>query len=88
MLRGFDAGSGVGARRGALCVFGTSFDTVVAGAAVFDGAEAGITGSASAFGLVGPLTIASVSETGVTAELGVADVGATTGAGEAATGAG
>ena len=96
MLRGFGAGSGVAARRGELAAFGTSFDTAGAGfdtagagVADFDGAEgAGAMGSASAFGLVGPLTMASVSDTGVTAELGAADVGGATGAGDAATGAG
>jgi hypothetical protein len=90
VLRGFGAGSGVGTRREELAAaFGVSFDATGAGATDFDGAEAaGAAGSASAFGLVGPLTIASVSDTGVRAELFGADAGAAWGAGEAATGAG
>lgn len=89
MLRGLGAASGSGARRAELAAFGASFDTAGAGIAAFDGPEcAGATGSASAFGLVAPLTMASVSDTGVAAELGAADVEGATGAGEAATGAG
>jgi hypothetical protein len=89
MLRGFGAASGVGARRGELAALGISLAGAGAGATEFAGADAGAAvGSASAFGLLGPLTMASVSETGVTAELGGADAGAAAGAGEAASGAG
>ena len=90
MLRGVGAGSGagVGARRGEVAAFGISF-AAGAGGADFREVVAGEAGdSASAFGLLGPLTMASVSETGVTAELGPVETGAATGAGEAATGAG
>jgi hypothetical protein len=91
VFRGLGAASGadVGARRGEVAAFGISFDAAAAGAADFRDVVAGeAADSASGFGLVGPLTMASVSETGVTAELGPVDAGAVAGAGEAATGAG
>jgi hypothetical protein len=89
VFRGFGAASGVGVRRGELAAFGISFVTAGADAAAFDGAEGDDAGgSASAFDLAGPLTMASVSETGITAGLGPGDTGAAAGAGEAATGAG
>jgi len=86
VLRGLGAGAGgvAGSRRGELTGFGVSFDAVDGeGATDFDGADG--EGSASALGLAGLVTIASVSETGVTAGL-AADAGA--GAGAAATGTG